>query len=194
MKMRGIVIIFVTFLGFYTYDELTKPEVTILPTELVNTTSFINSPNQDSLRIYIYELINEYRRVNGLYELIENKDVHHYTQDWSDKMSSSLVMSHGTGDDTPLNRWYVFKDSPNGKSCGLRYCENVVATYIVNRFHNQRQLAEQIIKQWKNSPSHNKALLRNDEGYIYHSFSCSMGEDGRVYGTWLNVTEQNDIY
>lgn len=110
----------------------------------------------------IARLTNEHRKRNGLSALKFNADMSEVAQSWSSRLAKAGTLSHN-----PL----YSKEIPKGWRLAS---ENVLQNW------NQAS-AEQLVKQWINSPGHNANMLNpdiTDIGVGYH-----VGPDGRAWAT-----------
>jgi len=139
--------------------------------------------NQDSLRYYFKMIINDYRISNGLKELQISPDIISHSDYWSKRMTEMEKCGHGEGDEVfserVLNNVFLREKSYKVENCAAMVSlpnkiENVainvpffvsnpeIESYTRRAYRhdlNQYEIAYYAFIMWKNSHSHNIAML-----------------------------------
>lgn len=152
--------------------------------------------NGDSLLNYFNGILNEFRASNGVGPIEVDGSLKDFTDNWSKKMSSMGVVSHGSGDNVFQRRAIDY--FPPGTFCGENCTQintpkvntdiNIVSPiknsepYVKKAYSGkitQYELAYLAFLNFYNSPPHNAFLLNKDTKYFY--ISCSRGTDNMTY-------------
>ncbi|MBP1159384.1 uncharacterized protein YkwD [Rhodococcus sp. PvR044] len=116
----------------------------------------------DQMAADIARLTNEHRKRNGLPPLKFNADMSEVAQSWSGRLAKAGTLSHNPA---------YSKEIPQGWRVAS---ENVLQNW-------KQASADQLVKQWINSPGHNANMLNpdiTDIGVGYY-----VGPDGRAWAT-----------
>lgn len=183
----------------YVLSKLKKPVMRRFTFFLIFIPSFcLSQPTitQDSLLKYFSEIINEYRKINGLEKLVINPKLKRATDYWAWKMAEIGVVSHGSNSDDFMNRLNRFGCISAGEFA-LENCTELMTPdipiktsvktypdlkrYIEGSYFKsltQYEYAMYGFLMWKNSPAHNKGMLNPKTKYFYLS---SYKRNGRTY-------------
>jgi uncharacterized protein YkwD len=141
--------------------------------------------NQDSLTYYFQQIINNYRRLHNLQPIIAEPQLRNHAEYWSKRMAEMGKCGHGEADENFSNRT-LRNTYLNNKSYKVENCAAMVSlsqklanvninvpffkanTEIetltkraYNHDLNQYEIAYYVFVMWKNSPSHNLAMLES---------------------------------
>ncbi len=164
---------------------LLNPVNNITRAESVSILSRINqrNPNVSNFKTMVtqefYKLLNEYRKSNGLSPLTSISRLEDMANAWSNHMHTTGVLNH------VINGKNANETFPEYGTSDL---ENIV--YTMMAFRNDlsqeyaKNVAEEIISLWKNSPEYNKAMLNNNMNSVGFGFhSIQKGNSWGVYAT-----------
>ena len=118
---------------------------------------FKTSNNNDTpIIIHFEQILNEYRRSNGLSKVVIDESI----KEFADERSRSLVQDYSHNG---------FSENINSQKFSFRFAgENIGQTTYHSTNYN---IAMYCFLQWKNSISHNKLLLNNKIKRFYLSYN-----------------------
>lgn len=147
--------------------------------------------DQETLRTRMQFLINDYRNSNGIEPLEFNEILRKAAQNQSDYMAKSGKLDHGqkkSSMNSPIKRVKYFK----GKEFML-IGENIASNELSSDKLSGKiieAVCQEIFKQWKDSPEHNKNMLNAE--YQFGDFGFAFNETKKtIYAT--NVFAKNKV-
>ena len=136
---------------------------------------------QSDLDLLVFSKINEYRKQNGIHELVWGDNAFKASKHHTKYMMKKKQIGHREISTTPTAtsrlKYYGVDFYFAGENCAM------VIIGIIEKYANDEYIATEIIEMWKQSPGHNKNML--NKNYKFGSVSCLKD----VYSTYttLNV-------
>ena len=128
------------------------------------------SVDEDATAKRVLDLINEYRRANGLSALSWSEDLALRAKSWSGHLASIEVLVHSTG---PSDRmWGENIFMIEGKPGGAGILLPIPIIVPIPASISTEQLAERAFNGWKNSPGHNANMLHSAWRYAGIGVTC----------------------
>lgn len=136
---------------------------------------------QSDLDLLVFSKINEYRKQNGIHELVWGDNAFNASKHHTKYMIKNKEVGHNEISNTPTAasrlKYYGVDFNFSGENCAM------VIIGIIEKYANDEYLATEIIGVWKQSPGHNKNML--NKNYKFGSVSCL--KDGNFTYSTLNV-------
>ena len=169
-------------------DNTQKPDENKPVTPSEKTYDINSSEFQKIVRDEFYRLLDNYRDING-----KSKVVHHWACEESSMMKSKdMIEKNYFGHYDTLEIPHLFG-----------YAENIAGQWVSEDVTERegKALANRLFNQWKNSPGHNKILLRDyakEVGDVYDidgfSFYAKESNYNESFGGHLQRTAGKQIY
>ena len=122
--------------------------------------------NQDSLRIYMLEFINEFRKENGVKPLRYDSALNQGALNHAVYIADKYELTHlQTDTASPYFTGYV-PSLRTGRNAGENAARN-----CYEKDESMKHLAYDLFKQWRNSPGHRRNMLF---GYRYFGFGIAL--------------------
>lgn len=145
------------------------------------------------LAMYMEQYINELRASLGKKPLRYKAELQQGTQQRADEQaklgsSKSNRMAHTRPDGTEFSTAFKYLNNSGLTHQEDRLGENTAMLPSSNPYllTSEKKIAEELFKQWKNSPAHYENMI--DDSYKYFSFAVSVGR------TTANMEEYSELY
>jgi uncharacterized protein YkwD len=157
-----------------------------------------NEQFRDSVKIYLYSLVNQYRLENGLNELDIDPAL-----ETSCKIHAQYILSEFVPRTKFTMHWDLNKKNPyyqgkepweraNCKSENMALYDDFGVKFMGIIPKNAKEIAYQFFKQWKRSPSHNENMLDPKWtviGFDYYATITYWDNEGK-----LEITDKVDKF